>query len=435
MGRPFPNRVAAWRARRVAGGGVSAMVGRPSSATMVGMTLLHSRPLLRVRPLPEGPERSPLVPAAVAALGCGAAGLLVAVTIAVGAWFSTDAGSFQGAVRVGALGWLVAHGSGVVVDGVAVTVAPLGGCLVALLVMWRAGRWVAESSRVDDPRLAAGAVGVFAAVYTAFTGVVTVFAQLPSAHPMTARALLVALVLSSVGAGLGIARGGGHGDSAWSRVPAPVRAVLSGAAAGGCAMLAASAVAFTASMALHLGDAARVMERLDPGLAGGSILTLVGLGLVPNAVLCTGAYLAGPGFAVGSGTTVSATGATVGPLPAVPILAAVPRSGGQWWQEALLLTPVLAGALAGVVTARRHPVPGLVLATLRGAAAGVVGGAVFGAASWLATGALGPGAMRDLGPDVLATTGVCAFAFAVGGAVGGAGWHALATRRQRPADA
>ena len=37
-------------------------------------------------------------------------------------------------------------------------------------------------------------------------------------------------------------------------------------------------------------------------LAGSLILALVGAALVPNAVLCAGAFVAGPGFAVGTGT-------------------------------------------------------------------------------------------------------------------------------------
>jgi hypothetical protein len=46
----------------------------------------------------------------------------------------------------------------------------------------------------------------------------------------------------------------------------------------------------------------------------------------------------------------------------------------------------------------------------RSAAAGALGGIAFGGACLLATGAVGPGRMADVGPDVLATTVVCGVA-------------------------
>jgi uncharacterized membrane protein YedE/YeeE len=83
----------------------------------------------------------------------------------------------------------------------------------------------------------------------------------------------------------------------------------------------------------------------------------------------------------------------------------------------MILVPVLAGAVAGVVALRRDPVFGLDQAALRGALSGLVGGILFGLSTWLATGAIGPGRMQDIGPAVLSTTLVCGLAFLVGGAV------------------
>jgi hypothetical protein len=390
---------------------------------MDAMTVLQSRPILRIRPMPDGPDRSPLLPAAVAALCCAAAGILSAIAMAVAAWFASDTGSFGGAIRVGALGWLVAQGGGLVLSDVSVTVLPLGGCLLAGWLLYRGGRWVGATSRIDSLADVGRAAAVLATTYTVTVGVVYAATQTSHAHTLLVRTAVVAVVLSGGFGAFGVIRGGGIVDSLLDPIPDDVRSVLFGAVTGAVAMVGASGVLFTASMAVHFSDAVNVAEGLHAGLVGGSVLALVSLSAVPNAVLCSGAYLAGPGFMLGSATTVTTTGVTLGPLPALPILAATPRSGGAWWQEALVVVPVLAGAVSGVVTLRMQPVSGYVLGLLRGAAAGVLGGVTFGASTWLATGALGPGRMQEVGPDALLTTAVCGVALAVGGAASGAAWQ------------
>jgi Family of unknown function (DUF6350) len=201
-------------------------------------------------------------------------------------------------------------------------------------------------------------------------------------------------------------------------VPAPVRAVLCGSVAGFATMLAVSAVVLAGSLIVHFSDAVSLQEGLVGGGVGGVAVALIGMAAVPNAVLWAGAYVAGPGFAVGTATTVAPGDVTLGRVPGLPLLAALPSGGDQaWWQSVLILAPVLAGAVAGVVVFRRDPAFGLDQAALRGAASGLVGGLAFGLTTWLATGAIGPGRMQDIGPFVLSTTAVCAVAFLVGGAV------------------
>ena len=76
--------------------------------------------------------------------GAAAAGGMLAVCLAAGVigWFVTDGGVHgepRDGLRAGALGWLMAHGSGVTVQGVPVTAAPLGLTLVVAWVVWRCG--------------------------------------------------------------------------------------------------------------------------------------------------------------------------------------------------------------------------------------------------------------------------------------------------------
>jgi len=137
---------------------------------------------------------------------------------------------------------------------------------------------------------------------------------------------------------------------------------------------------------------------------------------------------------VGTGTTVAPGDIDIGTLPAFPLLGALPQgSETQWWHGLLLVVPILAGGLAGLVSLRRHPVYGLDQAALRGCLAGMTGGVVFGLSTFLATGAVGPGRMSDVGPYAAETLLVCTVAFLVGGGVAatGASWVEETTRRRR----
>ena len=87
---------------------------------------------------------------------------------------------------------------------------------------------------------------------------------------------------------------------------------------------------------------------LAPGAAGGVVLTLGQLALVPNLLIWSAAWTAGPGFAVGTGTSVMPGHTELGALPAIPVLGALPTPGaGPGWAWAVLALPVLAGAVAG----------------------------------------------------------------------------------------
>jgi hypothetical protein len=175
-------------------------------------------------------------------------------------------------------------------------------------------------------------------------------------------------------------------------------------------------VAFGASLVAHLAMALRLAEGMHSGVVGGVILALLGAALVPNGVLFSIAYVAGPGFALGTGTSVSPGGVRLGLLPDFPVLAAVPTTADARWLPALVVLPVLAGGVAGIVAVRRYPVFGIDVAALRGALAGLTGGVTAGLLTGAATGAIGPGRLQHVGPDVLATTAVCAVAFLLGGA-------------------
>ncbi|MGN6333085.1 MAG: cell division protein PerM, partial [Motilibacteraceae bacterium] len=164
---------------------------------------------------------------------------------------------------------------------------------------------------------------------------------------------------------------------------------------------------------------------------------------VPNAVLWAAAFVAGPGFAVGVGTSVAPGGVDVGALPALPVLAAVPSDPSLPLPvRAVVLLPVLAGALAGWMAVRREPAPAraqgnglhavpwraLGLAAARAALAGPVAAVLVAAPAALSGGAVGGDRLVDVGPPVWWLALAVTLEVAVGAALAAA---AVVLRRAR----
>ena len=115
------------------------------------MTSLISRPTGPARARGTDSRPGPRLPLAVVAFLGGVLAalgpLLVCLGVGVVGWFLADAGSHgqpSDGLRVGATAWLMGHGSGVSVEGVRLTVVPLGVTLLAAWSTWRAGLRVGQ---------------------------------------------------------------------------------------------------------------------------------------------------------------------------------------------------------------------------------------------------------------------------------------------------
>ena len=235
-------------------------------------------------------------------------------------------------------------------------------------------------------------------------------------HVLLTVALALALATSDVGVGLvrttvgavllaGLAVGWGAGresgllDQALNRFPGVTRALLRGVLAG---LLTALALC-TAVVAVAVAADARGYAALSGSLggAGAGVVGLLGLALLllPNAAAAVLGLAAGPGFFVGTGTLVSVHGVTLSPVPALPLLAALPDT-----QAVPLLAfvsqviPALAGLVAGATVGRwfsdedggsggrahRHRL-------------GVLLGVVSGVLVWIGGGVLGDGNLAVVG--------------------------------------
>jgi hypothetical protein len=169
---------------------------------------------------------------------------------------------------------------------------------------------------------------------------------------------------------------------------------------------------------------------------GGALATVVVSALTPNAVLLTGSYLLGPGFAVGTGTVVSPTSVVLGPVPAFPLLAALPHQGVQpWWTSALLALPALAAAAGMLLAMRRDPSTDYGVGAVRGLLAGLGAAVLVTVSVALAGGSVGPGRMADVGAPVGETLALAVASLCLGGLLGGLGAVAWARRRGPEDDA
>jgi hypothetical protein len=144
------------------------------------------------------------------------------------------------------------------------------------------------------------------------------------------------------------------------------------------------------------------------GGAGAGALGLVGLGLLllPNAAAAALGLAAGPGFAVGSATAVSVHGVTLGAVPALPLLAALPDTQAvPLIAFASQAVPALAGLVAGTALGRWFPEEGggSIVAGLTGLFAGLGLGVVAAVLTAIGGGSLGDGSLAAVGAPPLAT--------------------------------
>lgn len=242
---------------------------------------------------------------------------------------SDDAGGWRTPVEIAAGIWLLAHGVPVTASGATLTLVPLGLTALVLFVCHVTAR---HAARVGW-RTWAAATSSYA------MGTTAVALAVPTVRGWSVLAALVAgALVGGLGFGVGTASRAdgpslaGIGD----RIDVLVRGwfpptLRLGLRAGGLAVTAVCGLAALLAGAWAVGGRATssdIIRALDPGWAGGIVLAVAQLVLLPDLVLWAVAWLSGAGFAVGEGTSFTPTGVDAGPLPAVPLLAALP---GEIW--------------------------------------------------------------------------------------------------------
>jgi uncharacterized membrane protein YhdT len=398
-------------------------------------------PALLDRLIDRREARLPLMATGAIAAGWAAGiGLVVLTVLVLIAWIAaphSGIGGLPGVFRAAALLWLVAHHVGLRLhDGGQFGMLPLGLVVLPGALLYRAGRWVVRSASITRLRHVAAAAAALAAPYAAVALILALVAHTPPASASVWQAVLCPFILAFGAGGLG----GARALAPWGRLlgllPDRPRSVAAGML-GALAVLGCAGAALAAgSLVAHYGTFGSVTGALAPGIVGGVLLLLLQVAYVPNAVVWAVAFLLGPGFAVGTGTVVAPSGSAVGSLPMFPLLAAMPAGGSTpghppggmpgWLSVAVLATPYLAGAFAGLVVVRTAPNPSVGTAPLWGFASGAAAGIVIGVLAGFAGGPLGGGRLAAVGPSGWQAGLVATFGIGIAAAVsaGIANWLA-----------
>lgn len=324
------------------------------------------------------------------------------------------------------------------------SIVPLGLALIPFFLSWRAGRRIARACYTDQ--LWQGIAGALVA-YLLF-GLATGYAvDTAEVSVNLAAAALVPLVAAGAGVVVGAYREAGSWGrligvdvAAWiarasqhSRwAGSYVWAVLRAGAIGYVAALSLACVVLAINLGLHWVEISNVYQQLRGGPVGGTVLTVGQLGILPNLAAWTLAWISGGGFTLGVGSTLSTLQTTVGPLPAIPVLAALPTGAldSAWL---FMLVPVLAGVVAGWWFLREGEnhlddwisiknktrwltlaASTLALGLFIGATAGLL--SVLG--SWLSGGSLGIGRLTEIGPNLWMTALMLGAEICIGTVVG-----------------
>lgn len=359
--------------------------------------------------------------------------LVVAAMAAV--WATNGFGSteFSSVAAMSAHLWLLIHGVPLDLSAVfgtsagTMTLVPLGLSILPLLFCYRSGRRLARASYEGEfliPVLS-GSV-TYALICSAVYGWAS-----PSPKPLQVlNAALVPLGIVVVGLMWGgyrearslsrmvgvdtaeqISQMSQYSRWAGSYVWAVVRA----------AVVAAVAFVGLGALLLALGilggwsQVVATYQELHAGAVGDAAVTLLQLGFLPNLVIYAMAWSTGAGFAFGAGTSIGLTSSTVGSLPMLPLLGAVPNSLGDVGLLGLLV-PVVAGAVAGWWFLREgedhldewvalkvpfRPLSALLSSLALGVLTGVLTSLATLWLGWISYGSLGVGRFTEVGAEPL----------------------------------
>lgn len=384
--------------------------------------------------------------------------VLVLVPLSVvGATGGFRDGAVDQLARMAGDAWMVIHGvplqltfsdgqsSASVAHGT-LWLVPLALTFIPFLLSWRAGRRLARASYTNQLWQALLGFGI---VYAGM-GLATAFI---CSTPDVNAPLLLGTLVPLIPVGIGLLVGARREAGGWGRLIGVNVAdwiartsqhsrwagsyLYSAIRAGFVALMTALAMAaalLVVNILWHWADIVAVYEGLKPGAAGGSVLTLAQLGYLPNLAVWALAWASGAGFSLGTGTSVSPLGTVVTPVPAIPLMGALPV-GQLTWGVVAMVIPVLAGALAGwwfvregenhfdewlAIRFRARWLTATASTVVLGALIGAVAGLLAGVLALLSHGSAGIGRLTDLGPNFLTTAGWIAVEVALGAIIGSA---------------
>lgn len=303
--------------------------------------------------------------------------------------------------------WLLAFGVPWAVDGVVITLAPLGiSALTAIMLAQLARRFAAAT-------WVAGLATV--ATFAATVGLATTLAW-SGAHDARSRmigAVAWAVVLAIPAVAWGLLRQ--HGATmAWLvRVPAAVRGGVRIGTAMTTGVVTMAAIVLMVSTVASRHQFAATATGLGVDSAGGVALAFLETSYALTMVFWGVSWMTGAGFSL-AGMDVSSAQALPDTMPAVPLLWSLPHASGGW----LAWSPVAVMALGAIVVIAARSRLGSGWQPLGAIGIGVVvAGSALGVASALGHGAMGPGVLASVGPQAAVAAVLAASELALGAVV------------------
>ena len=185
-----------------------------------------------------------------------------------------------------------------------------------------------------------------------------------------------------------------------------VRSIMGPAFRAGTAitvmLLMVSAFTIAVLIALSWIDITRLYESVQVSVLGAVVLTIGQLALIPNLIIYGAAWLTGVGFSIGAGSLISPLGSQVGPLPAIPILGALPV--GQLEFGMISIAVVLLAAFVATLLIRKSAdeirfefATAWSAAISLGLSIAFVTASQMGLLALMASGSAGPGRLSQVG--------------------------------------
>ncbi|HEY9521738.1 MAG TPA: DUF6350 family protein, partial [Thermopolyspora sp.] len=323
------------------------------------------RTTVRVRAGSDDDEaRRPLpVSGMLAAAWTLGVGLAVLTTVTLIGWIAAPRGALAqgvpGVFRAACQLWLAAHHAGFAIPGGSIGLLPIGLMIMPATLLYRAALWMARDADLrlrlparlpkGTPKDKANArrraqlllvaqAGIsLAAPYSLLAGLIALVARNEITQPFLGEALVSHLLLAFVAGSLAMARTIGPWRVMPRLLPERARSVVVGTAVAVGLLLVNGLALVLGAIVVNFGEITRLSSALSTGFIGGVLLLVVEVLYLFNAVVWGLAYIAGPGFALGTGTLVAPTGVRLGSVPALPILGVLPDSGASpTWMMAVI---------------------------------------------------------------------------------------------------
>ena len=167
-------------------------------------------------------------------------------------------------------------------------------------------------------------------------------------------------------------------------------------------LLMVSAFAIAILIGFSWIDITRLYESVQVSVLGAIVLTAGQLAVLPNIIIFGAAWFTGVGFAIGTGSLISPLGSQVGPLPAVPVLGALPVGRLDFGMIAIVV--VLLAAFVATLSIRRSAdeirfefATAWSAAISLGAAIASVTSLQLATLAVVASGGAGPGRLSEIG--------------------------------------